>query len=59
MLWDVARACDLATVDCIMMAEMIHLLARLLESAAERCEQTPSGGEELCVRHLKSSTLQV
>ncbi|XP_044078247.1 cilia- and flagella-associated protein 54-like [Siniperca chuatsi] len=40
MLCDVAFACDLATVDCIMTAEMIHTLAILLESAAERSNQT-------------------
>ncbi|XP_029304212.1 cilia- and flagella-associated protein 54 [Cottoperca gobio] len=39
MLCEVAFACDLATVDCIMTAEMIHTLAILLESAAERSNQ--------------------
>ncbi|KAM7374329.1 hypothetical protein PAMP_006995 [Pampus punctatissimus] len=40
MLCEVAIACDLATVDCIMTAEMIHTLALVLESAAERSKQT-------------------
>ncbi|XP_041808606.1 cilia- and flagella-associated protein 54-like [Chelmon rostratus] len=40
MLCEVAFACDLATVDCIMTAEMIHTLAILLESAAEGTYQT-------------------
>ncbi|XP_053187065.1 cilia- and flagella-associated protein 54-like [Scomber japonicus] len=40
MLCEVAFAFDLATVDCIMTAEMIHTLAILLESAAERNKQT-------------------
>uniref|UniRef100_UPI0037E847B8 cilia- and flagella-associated protein 54 n=1 Tax=Semicossyphus pulcher TaxID=241346 RepID=UPI0037E847B8 len=40
MLCEVAFACDLATVDCIMMAEMIHTLAVLLENAAEHSDQT-------------------
>ncbi|XP_044227349.1 cilia- and flagella-associated protein 54-like isoform X3 [Thunnus albacares] len=42
MLCEVAFDCDLATVDCIMTAEMIHTLAILLESAAERSKQTPA-----------------
>lgn len=46
MLCDIASACDLATVDCIMMVEMVHMLAKLLESAADRCEQTHCLGEE-------------
>ncbi|XP_030294030.1 cilia- and flagella-associated protein 54 isoform X2 [Sparus aurata] len=40
VLCEVAIACDLATVDCIMTAEMIHTLAILLESAAEHRDQT-------------------
>lgn len=46
MLCEVAFACDLATVDCIMTAEMIHTLAILLESAAEGTYQTHLPGEE-------------
>ncbi|GLD46802.1 cilia- and flagella-associated protein 54 isoform X4 [Lates japonicus] len=42
-LCEVAFACDLATVDCIMMAEMIHTLAILLESAAERAAPEADG----------------
>ncbi|XP_045896455.1 cilia- and flagella-associated protein 54-like isoform X2 [Micropterus dolomieu] len=47
MLCEVAFACDLAAVDCILMAEMIHTVAILLESAAERSNQThcPAAGE--------------
>ncbi|XP_033182211.1 cilia- and flagella-associated protein 54 [Anabas testudineus] len=40
VLCDIAFLCDLATVDCIMTAEMIHLLALKLESAADRCKVT-------------------
>ncbi|KAI3373646.1 hypothetical protein L3Q82_022233 [Scortum barcoo] len=40
ILCEVALACDLATVDCIMTAEMIHTLAILLEGAAEHSDQT-------------------
>ncbi|XP_073335740.1 cilia- and flagella-associated protein 54 [Pagrus major] len=40
VLCEVAFACDFATVDCIMTAEMIHTLAILLESAAEHRDQT-------------------
>ncbi|KAM9348845.1 cilia- and flagella-associated protein 54 [Symphorus nematophorus] len=46
MLCEVAFACDLATVDCIMTAEMIHTLAIQLESAAEHHHQTQRPGEE-------------
>ncbi|XP_054611224.1 cilia- and flagella-associated protein 54-like [Dunckerocampus dactyliophorus] len=35
MLCNVAFACDLATIDCIKTAEMIHSLVLLLESAAD------------------------
>ncbi|XP_078122015.1 cilia- and flagella-associated protein 54 [Sander vitreus] len=45
MLYEVAFACDLATVDCIMTAEMIHTLAILLESTAERSNQYPGALE--------------
>uniref|UniRef100_A0A8C9YIX1 Cilia and flagella associated protein 54 n=1 Tax=Sander lucioperca TaxID=283035 RepID=A0A8C9YIX1_SANLU len=41
----VAFACDLATVDCIMTAEMIHTLAILLESTAECSNQSAHPGE--------------
>ncbi|XP_070700150.1 cilia- and flagella-associated protein 54 [Pempheris klunzingeri] len=40
VLCEVASICDLATVDCIMTAEMIHRLAVLLEIAAECSNQT-------------------
>lgn len=40
MLCEVAFAFDLASVDCIMTAEMIHTLAIQLERAAEHCPQT-------------------
>ncbi|XP_036976615.1 cilia- and flagella-associated protein 54-like isoform X3 [Acanthopagrus latus] len=40
VLCEVAFACDLASADCIMTAEMIHTLAILLESAAEHRDQT-------------------
>lgn len=39
MQCEVAFACDLPTVDCIKTAEMIHSLALLLESAADRITQ--------------------
>lgn len=47
MLCDASFACDLATVDCMMMAEMTHTFAILLESAAERTDQTQYPGEGL------------
>ncbi|XP_029029514.1 cilia- and flagella-associated protein 54-like isoform X2 [Betta splendens] len=53
MLWDIANACDLATVDCIITAEMIHMLAKQLESAAEHCEQTHPGASEADVGGVK------
>ncbi|XP_026184047.1 cilia- and flagella-associated protein 54 isoform X2 [Mastacembelus armatus] len=40
VLCDVAFACDLAIVDYMTMAEMIHTLAILLESAAGDCKPT-------------------
>ncbi|KAK9536651.1 hypothetical protein VZT92_006417 [Zoarces viviparus] len=40
MLCEVAYACDLAAVDCIMTLEMIHTLAVRLESAAECSNQS-------------------
>ncbi|XP_059208284.1 cilia- and flagella-associated protein 54-like isoform X3 [Centropristis striata] len=39
MLCEVAFACDLAAVDCIMTAEMIHTLAILLENVAEHSDK--------------------
>ena len=45
MLCEVAFACDFATVDYIITAEMVLTLATLLESAAERSKQCP--GEDL------------
>ncbi|XP_037604654.1 cilia- and flagella-associated protein 54-like isoform X2 [Sebastes umbrosus] len=48
MLCEVAFACDLATVDCIMTAEMIHMLAVLLERAAECRNQCPGAREADC-----------
>ncbi|XP_057677415.1 cilia- and flagella-associated protein 54-like isoform X3 [Corythoichthys intestinalis] len=47
MQCEVAFACDLATVDCIKTAEMIHRLVLLLESAAERIPmKIKTGGEK-------------
>ncbi|XP_041865069.1 cilia- and flagella-associated protein 54-like isoform X4 [Melanotaenia boesemani] len=40
VLCDVAVICELATVDCIMVAEMIYTLAVQLERAAEHFNQT-------------------
>lgn len=63
MLCEVAFACDLATTDCMMTAEMIHSLAILLESAAERSKHTSSSSEEvllsatLYLRQMKSFVL--
>ncbi|CAK6953846.1 cilia- and flagella-associated protein 54-like [Scomber scombrus] len=48
MLCEVAFAFELATVDCIMTAEMIHTLAILLESAAERNKQTHCPANTMC-----------
>lgn len=52
VLCEVAIACDLATVDCIMTAEMIHTWAILLESAAEHRDQTQCPGEELSLPYF-------
>ncbi|XP_030602315.1 cilia- and flagella-associated protein 54 isoform X2 [Archocentrus centrarchus] len=46
VLCEVAFACDLADVDCIMMAEMSHTLSILLENAAECFLQTPTSACE-------------
>lgn len=43
-LCEVAFACGLADVDCIVMAEMSHTLGVLLENAAECFLQTPTSG---------------
>ncbi|XP_034745298.1 cilia- and flagella-associated protein 54-like isoform X2 [Etheostoma cragini] len=48
MLCEVAFACDLATVDCIMTVEMIHTLAILLESTAEHTNQYPRALDAFC-----------
>ncbi|TNN63492.1 Cilia- and flagella-associated protein 54 [Liparis tanakae] len=47
-LCEVADARDLATVDCIMTVEMIHTLAILLETAAERSHPSPGACEAAC-----------
>ncbi|XP_061904625.1 cilia- and flagella-associated protein 54-like isoform X2 [Entelurus aequoreus] len=44
MQCDVAFACDLATIDCLRTAEMIHSVVLLLESAADR--KVKSDGEK-------------
>lgn len=52
-LWCLSRLCEVAsaygleTVDCMMMTEMIHTLVILLESAAERRQETQHAGEAL------------
>ncbi|XP_033954837.1 cilia- and flagella-associated protein 54 [Pseudochaenichthys georgianus] len=48
MLCDVAFACDFATVDYIITAEMVLTLATLLESAAERSKPCPGSREVNC-----------
>lgn len=53
MLCEVAHAFDLAAVDCIMTAEMIQTLAVLLESAAERSNQ--SRGEVLPFSYFRTA----
>uniref|UniRef100_UPI0009B47C99 cilia- and flagella-associated protein 54 n=1 Tax=Monopterus albus TaxID=43700 RepID=UPI0009B47C99 len=55
VLCEVAFACNLATVDCIMMAEMVHTVAILLESAAERCKQTHHRAHEADGDSMKPS----
>lgn len=47
VLYEVALACDLAAVDCIMIAEMSHTLGRLLENAAEYFLETSTSGARL------------
>ncbi|XP_019219108.1 cilia- and flagella-associated protein 54 [Oreochromis niloticus] len=44
VLYEVALACDLAAVDCIMIAEMSHTLGMLLENAAEYFLETSTSG---------------
>ncbi|XP_042355674.1 cilia- and flagella-associated protein 54-like [Plectropomus leopardus] len=58
MLCEVAFACDLATVDCIMTAEMTHTLAVLLESAAEHSNHSPGACETDC-EGVKPSSFSV
>ncbi|XP_068456804.1 cilia- and flagella-associated protein 54 isoform X1 [Clinocottus analis] len=48
MLCEVADACDLATVDCIMTVEMIHALAILLESADDCSDLSQRAFEADC-----------
>ncbi|XP_051257635.1 cilia- and flagella-associated protein 54-like isoform X3 [Dicentrarchus labrax] len=55
VLCEVAFACDLATIDCIMTAEMIHTLAILLESAAEHSHQTQYPAREADSAGVKPS----
>ncbi|KAM8897416.1 cilia- and flagella-associated protein 54 isoform 3-T3 [Spinachia spinachia] len=66
MLCEVAHAIDLATVDCIMTAEMIQTLAVLLESAAERrnqsrglCESDCEDGKPSSFSLLQSSSTEL
>nr|XP_040035732.1 cilia- and flagella-associated protein 54-like isoform X2 [Gasterosteus aculeatus aculeatus] len=66
MLCEVAHAFDLAAVDCIMTAEMIQTLAVLLESAAERsnqsrgpCESDCEGGNPSSFSLLESSSTEL
>lgn len=47
VLYEVALACDLAAVDCIMIAEMSHTLGMLLENAAEYFLETSMSGARL------------
>nr|XP_046266152.1 cilia- and flagella-associated protein 54-like isoform X1 [Scatophagus argus] len=58
MLCEVAFACDLATVDCIMTAEMVHTLAMLLEGAAEHCHQTQYPADSDDVKPISFSLLE-
>ncbi|XP_061558417.1 cilia- and flagella-associated protein 54-like [Phycodurus eques] len=57
MQCEVAFACDLATVDCIKTAEMIHSLVLLLESAADRIppKVKAGSGKKYCFTLLKGS----
>lgn len=47
VLYEVALTCDLAAVDCIMIAEMSHTLGMLLENAAEYFLETSTSGARL------------
>ncbi|XP_068572705.1 cilia- and flagella-associated protein 54 [Cebidichthys violaceus] len=58
MLCEVAYACDLAAVDGIMTAEMIHTLAVRLESAAEHSNQSRGACEADC-EGVKPSSLSL
>ncbi|XP_062414184.1 cilia- and flagella-associated protein 54-like [Pungitius pungitius] len=55
MLCEAAHASNLASVDCIMTAEMTQTLAVLLESAAERSNQCRGPCESDCEDGKKSS----
>ncbi|XP_067350709.1 cilia- and flagella-associated protein 54-like isoform X2 [Channa argus] len=46
VLCDVAFACDLVSVDCTMMAEMIIMMTNLLENTAKNCEHRCQAHEE-------------
>ena len=47
MLCEVALVCELATSDCILMAEMIYTLGVQLERASEQFNQTQEPGESI------------
>ncbi|XP_061660030.1 cilia- and flagella-associated protein 54-like isoform X2 [Syngnathoides biaculeatus] len=61
MQCEVAFACDLATVDCIKTAEMIHSLVLLLESAADRIppKVKASSEKKYCFTLLKGSRTEL
>ncbi|XP_077447691.1 cilia- and flagella-associated protein 54 isoform X2 [Stigmatopora argus] len=61
MQCEVAFACDLATVDCIKTAEMIHRLVLLLESASDRIQPKSKTGCErkYCFNLLKGSRIEL
>lgn len=46
VLCEVAFACELPTVDCVLMAEMIWALEKQLERTAERFNQKQESGEK-------------
>ncbi|XP_077402899.1 cilia- and flagella-associated protein 54 isoform X1 [Vanacampus margaritifer] len=58
---EVAFACDLATIDCIKTAEMIHSLVLLLENAADRITPKVKVGSDkkYCFTLLKGSRTEL
>ncbi|KAF3706510.1 Cilia- and flagella-associated protein 54 [Channa argus] len=55
VLCDVAFACDLVSVDCTMMAEMIIMMTNLLENTAKNCEHRCQVAESELLDRIKKN----